>query len=1294
MAKGTIGGKIVLEGEKQYREALKAIKNEQAELRSEMKLCQTEFKNSQNSIEALQKKHEILTKQIDSQTKKVQTYQKAMEASAQKEELASKKVEELQTAFDKAEKELDEMAKSSDTTADALDEQAAAVEELRKKLQTAEADYDKASQKTQSYQTSLNYAEAELKGMGDELAKTDKYLKEAEASTDGCAKSIDEYGKETEEAIKETNVFGDVLKANLTSEAIIAGVKAIANGIKEIAEASVEVGSQFEASMSQVAATMGMTAEEINNGSEDYNRLAQAAKDCGATTKYSASEAADALNYLALAGYDVDKSVETLPKVLDLAAAGGLDLAYASDLVTDSMAALGMETNQLDLYIDEMAKTSQKSNTSVAQLGEATLVCAGTVSLAKQSLETMNAELGVLANNGIKGAEGGTHLRNILLSLAAPTDNAAVAIKSLHLNIADSKGDMRDLNDIMVDMNAAMEGMSSTEKTQIIKQIFNKTDIAAVNALLKGTNGEYENLIKELEGAKGAAKNMADTMNNNLKGKVTILQSALEGLGIAAYEVFDDDMKMAVDGATNAVGRLQKSIEQGSLGVSLNKLSASLGDFCEKAIDVGEDALPVVIDGLTWLLDNSDAVIAGVTGIAAANLEMKVVGPAIEAMTAAWTAYKTANEGATVAQWALNVAMEANPAGLLIGAIVGITAALGTYIALNWDELTALDEVSEKTKELCEETDALNQEYRDSAETREKSRASMEAESTQAKKLVQELSTLANKTSKTKDEQTRMKMIIDQLNQVMPELNLAIDDQTGKLNMSTEAIEMNVDAMMALARADAAREDLTKIAKEQYEAEKQLAELREQAIEQEEVLRQKTEALAAEYAKFEEAGAVGNDWRSFDASLAYSKEAAQDTYDTIIGKIEETEGTIATLGEEYATTMGYITEQESMAKSSVEELGDAAVGTAEDFQEMSSGVSEAFQEMFDNTAETISKQMDIFSQFNAEAAVSSEELLSNMQSQVDGISQWADNLEALADRGINQGLLQHLADMGPEGAAYVSAFVSMTDEELQKAGELYAEAMALPAEAAEKITESWEEAGKNAAQGYIDGVSSDEKKEEVKTAAEEVGKESLDTLEETLDEHSPSKETEKMGEFFTEGFKEGIEAEKQPLLDTVSNMASEVLQTAEREMSKAKAIEIGKQIPAGLAEGIKSGASSAISAAEDMAKQALAAAKSALEIHSPSRKFAYLGEMSGEGYIEGWRESMANVDAVIEDSLPDTSIPKGPKNANVAAVVRTDEAEQKTYNIEQHINIYDQTNDLVETTREFRRAQKEAAEQW
>ena len=250
--------------------------------------------------------------------------------------------------------------------------------------------------------------------------------------------------------------------------AMTAAVAATASYVNDC----IGVYAGFDDSMKTVAATMGMTAEEIANGSKEYEMLENAAKEAGASTKFSASESAEALNYLALAGYDAEKAVETLPKVLNLAAAGGMELAETSDLVTDSMAALGLETSELDNYIDEMAKTSQKSNTSVKQLGEATLVVAGTASTVGMSLETMNAELGVLANNGIKGSEGGTHLRNVLLSLSAPTDTAAKALKQLGVETTDSQGNIRDLNDILIDLNASMDGMSDSEKTNMISTIF------------------------------------------------------------------------------------------------------------------------------------------------------------------------------------------------------------------------------------------------------------------------------------------------------------------------------------------------------------------------------------------------------------------------------------------------------------------------------------------------------------------------------------------------------------------------------------------------------------------------------------------------------------------------------------------------------------------------------------------------------------------------------------------------------------------------------------------------------
>lgn len=1275
-AKGSIGGKIVLDGEKAYREALKNIKTNQQELRSEMKLCSSEFKNNQNSLDALTKKHEILSKQVATQTEKVKVYQTAMENSVQKQELASDKISALKQELEKAEKEMEALSESSGDNSEAMTEQAKTIEDLKSKLEKAEESYNKAGQRAKYYQTALNDATAELNNMQDDLDKTAKYMDEAERSTDKCATSINELGKETGDATDKVSVFGDILKANLAADAIKTGVKAIANGIKEVATAATGVGVDFNASMSTVAATMGMTADEINAGSESYKQLEAAAKQCGATTKFSATEAAEAENYLALAGYDVKKIVETLPKVLDLAAAGDMDLAYASDLVTDSMAALNMETSQLDNYIDEMTKTAQKSNTSVAQLGEATLVCAGTVSLAGMSLETMNAELGVLANNGIKGAEGGTHLRNVLLSLAAPTDTARNTMQSLGLTVSDSSGNMRDLNDILVDLNGSLESMSSTEKTQTINQIFNKTDITAVNALLKGTGDEYNNLNKQLKDCAGSAKDMSDTMNNNLKGDVTILKSALEGLGIAAESIFDKNMRTAVQGATDAVDRLQKSVTKGDLNTSLNKLSKSMAEFCEGALDLGEEALPVAIDGLTWILDNADLVAAGVTGIVAANMQMNTVGPAIVTAQKAWKAYKEANEGATASQWLLNTAINANPAGILVTAIVGLTAAVGAYMIINKDNIESMSETQQATRNLIESTKELTDEYDNNKKSRDENRTELNNTAIAAKSLADELVGLQSKTKLTTEEQNRQRQIIDQLNSAFPDLNLEIDEQTGLLNLSTNAIYENIDALYAMDKANAAREDMAQIAQEQWEAEKKLAELNEQRLAQEKELAEAKEKLAQ----------AGED-DAYVFAYADAVNSANLALGELNASITDTQGTITSLSEEYQTCYDYISENEGIydTAAATGQLGDAAEAAGSQISGMSQEASEALQDMYDTVQTAVKGQLDIFAEFQTGSQLSTDELLKNMQSQIDGITQWAENMELLADRGVNQGLLQHLAELGPEGAGYVATFVQMTDEELAKANDMFTQAMTLPDEVTSDIMASYQTAGEKAAEGFKVGIK--ESADTVADQAEDMANDTVKATEEALDIHSPSKVYERIGMNIDQGLAQGIGNNRQQVLNTLNTVCSTIIATGRSQISVATWEEIGRRIPEGMKQGIENGSASVVSAVERMARNAVEAARRELDIHSPSKKFEYMGEMSGGGYITGWKKSMADIDNVIAQALPSANI-----IPDTAQTVTNNS--EKRIEINNEINFYTPTDDPIETARRIKESQQEAAEEW
>ena len=343
----------------------------------------------------------------------------------------------------------------------------------------------------------------------------------------------------------------------------LTGAVTAASGVVTVLGAyATKAGSDFEASMSQVAATMGMTTEEINNGSEAFKLLQATAKEAGATTQFSASESAEALNYLALAGYDAEKACEALPTVLDLAAAGGMDLAYASDLITDSMSALGLATSEMDDFADKLAKTAQKSNTSVSQLGEAILTVGGTAKGLKGGTTELNTALGILADNGVKGAEGGTALRNVILSLSAPTDKAADRLKELGISVLDSQGNMRGLNEIFKDLDASLAGLGDGQKNQILNEIFNKNDLKSVQALLSNTGTRFNELSGQINNANGAAANMAKTMNDNLKGRVKEMKSALEGFGIEVYEGMQLPLKEAAESATESLRNMTEAFKQ------------------------------------------------------------------------------------------------------------------------------------------------------------------------------------------------------------------------------------------------------------------------------------------------------------------------------------------------------------------------------------------------------------------------------------------------------------------------------------------------------------------------------------------------------------------------------------------------------------------------------------------------------------------------------------------------------------------------------------------------------------
>ena len=362
-----------------------------------------------------------------------------------------------------------------------------------------------------------------------------------------------------EEGSKKIRDAGSTLTKRVTAPLVALGGIAMA------------VGSQYETSMSSVQAISGATADEMET-------LRAVAREMGATTRYSASESADALGYMALAGWDVEQMTSALPSVLNLATAGQLDLATASDIVTDMMSMFGIEAENASQASDVFAAAQAKSNTNVEQLSEALRMAGPAASSAGNSLEDTSAVLGILANNGIKGSSAGTALNAMFMDLQKSAENGAVAIGDTSVAVYDAEGNMRSMVDIVQDVEKATQGMSDEQRNAALSQIFQQQSLRGVNVLLNEGSDSLVDLQNELINSNGAAQDMADIMDDNMQGSLLAMKSAAEEVAIQFFEMAEGPIRAIIDGITDLIrwfGELSPTMQQviGIVGV----LVASIG---------------------------------------------------------------------------------------------------------------------------------------------------------------------------------------------------------------------------------------------------------------------------------------------------------------------------------------------------------------------------------------------------------------------------------------------------------------------------------------------------------------------------------------------------------------------------------------------------------------------------------------------------------------------------------------------------------------------------------------------
>lgn len=469
------------------------------------------------------------------------------EGTEEAEQLAST-IQELSGELTENRGTLDAAEKAARALSETMDDAGGEAETLRSTISKQEDTLQQLKQRyvdvaTEQGETSDEARELarQIQDLSSELHENKTKLSDAEYAADKLDNSLEEVESSAKKADDGFTMFKATL-ANLAADAIMRAV----DGIKNLVGNVIELGQNFTSTMSEVSAISGATGE-------DFEKLEACAREYGATTVFSASNAAEALKYMSLAGWDADQSTSALGGVLNLAAASGMELGAASDMVTDYLSAFAMEAGDAAYFADLLSYAQSHSNTTAEALGEAYKNCAANLNAAGQDVETVTSLLEGMANQGYKGSEAGTAMAAIMRDITNGMKDGAIKIGETSVAVMDAQGNFRDLTDILTEVEAATNGMGDAERAVALSSTFTADSTKGLNLILNEGMDNIAGYEEELRGASGSAEEMANIMNDNLSGDVAAMNSAFEELGLKIYDALESKLRTGVQFITNGV---------------------------------------------------------------------------------------------------------------------------------------------------------------------------------------------------------------------------------------------------------------------------------------------------------------------------------------------------------------------------------------------------------------------------------------------------------------------------------------------------------------------------------------------------------------------------------------------------------------------------------------------------------------------------------------------------------------------------------------------------------------------
>ena len=722
--------------------------------------------------------------------------------------------QEIDKASDQAQKSVEEVAKSAEKTGKQVEK--SAKDSASKAGQAAKQGADSAAKGTESASTKMQQSHKKVKDTAKE-------------SADGAKKSWEESNQST---VASTESATSKMAGLMKKSAAVIGVASVA-----AAKKTIDVGKSFEAGMSEVQAISGASGK-------DLEKLSAKAKQMGATTKFSATESATALKYMAMAGWKTNQMVSGLSGVMNLAAASGEDLGTVSDIVTDSMTAFGLKAKDSGHFADVLAKASSSSNTNVAMMGETFKYVAPLAGSMKYSIEDTATAVGLMANAGIKGSQAGTELRSILTRLVKPPKDAAAALSALGVSTTKADGSMKPMRQTMAELREKFSGLTDSQKSQYAAAIAGQEAMSGLLAIVNASDSDFNKLQKAIDNSSGAAKKQADIMNNNLQGALYDLGSAAEAVGIGIYEDIKTPLTKAVGVGTKQLRTLSNKLKKGGIkeiipkeaintvenlgtvakavgGGGLKVLGAAaklVGNNMEVALPVATSLLTVFkgYKAVTTVVTAFRTVSAATEG---ASTGVQILGTAIQLFTGKTISATTATAAFKTVCTALG-----GPVGIGVVAVGALAAGVAAYALTQKKAVTEANRYYSSCTKLKKKQEEMAASIKTLHKENQKNVDSTRANGVQADQLYQRLTKLMNVEHKSAGTKAQIVSVVKQLNELLPGLNLEYDKEADKLNKSTSAIKKNIAALKEQAMAKAYQQGMesaaSKVAKADIENEK------------------------------------------------------------------------------------------------------------------------------------------------------------------------------------------------------------------------------------------------------------------------------------------------------------------------------------------------------------------------------------------------------------------------------------------------------------------------------------------